>query len=122
MDRERIELERERIRLERERIKLERERRRGRRQRESIVGLAVDMEVAARAEVFIGNGVAFSLFFILVSCVIGLLLPFVFHYLFILIITLRPYLVVIVHLRREPLSDGAWCPMCVDPVPVNTPS
>ena len=57
LERERIRLERERIRLERERLKQERERRRRRRESERVVGLAVDMEIAARAEVFIGNGV-----------------------------------------------------------------
>lgn len=45
------------------RMERERTRRKNRLESERVVGLAVDMEVAARAEVFIGNGVRIPSFF-----------------------------------------------------------
>jgi len=46
----------------------QRERRRRRRESEKIVGQAVDMEMAARAEVFVGNGVSLPWLLLMAQC------------------------------------------------------
>jgi hypothetical protein len=109
---------------------MKRERGWNRRKSERIVGMTVDMEVSARAEVFIGNGVrgytlTFSLsFFRAVSqdspimfTALSILYAFVYS-----TIPLTPYLVVYVHLRRQPFPHGTWRPPLLHPVLVTTES
>ncbi|KAF8515211.1 hypothetical protein JB92DRAFT_2915836, partial [Gautieria morchelliformis] len=75
------------------------------RESERIVGLAVDMEIAARATVFIGNGVSdHSQSLRVHAC----------HVLYILS-ELTVSTVVHIYIERQPALYGARCPARVDP-------
>jgi hypothetical protein len=116
---------------------------------ERVVGLAVDMEIAARAEVFIGNGVSdqfrwlrvhacrvlfilfeemvsmgfVSTFYVGLFCVrIATSFPlFVFMPTHHTIADNSTHPVVLIHIKRQPAPYGARRPARVDPVLVTTP-